>query len=674
MKSSFLVIGCIPLWGGWGCYGLAMEDDPKERHMGLFHNTMNAEKVINTKTVVASYQEQSQEENVISERSMEPFGVGTSSKSTTTPLTEPTQTAKTTDLKVLVNSWGPFINETSKKSNSKEDMFRGVAAVLPTLVEVGMSTFKDTGQPLSFHTVDLEIKGLMEFSEGMESEHFIAATKRHIREHWKDNANVAIYNVKTSLISTVSIGHSRLKTETKRERYGCDSENTAVVQMQISVDFKTTDSKITEEVIITGALGPGGDNNYVMTLKDSGVESFLCIKEILQPVIIQPSTGQIQEQTLKENSVSRTIRPKTLLESTVPKHSISVPLLVQSQVQSKEITKDVFNLKPLRKLTSCNPCTDNEAPAMIKNGEKCSTTKLVNTKCRQSIFWTNNNYCQLSCFKASTGYDGDDCCEHHAYKEKNILTCINCTDEEPPWMTQKGIDCTRYKSLITRKCNLSNHWINRQYCQQSCFEGGNGYDNCECCDQTNEAPSTFQTNMPSQDHSSSVPSKVPTSPTIPPKNPEIFLPSNAPSKEPSSVPSSSPSVMPSTSPSGEHSSMPSSVPSINPSVDPSDTPSLEPSRLPSLELSKEPSSFPSSYPSVMPSTSPSGEPSSMPSCNICTNIPSPRMNFYGEDCDHSDSLLNLQCENDDEWMEKKYCEYSCYALGHSYPGSFCCEL
>ena len=211
--------------------------------------------------------------------------------------------------------------------------------------------------------------------------HFFSATKRHVREHWKDNANVAIYHVKTSLISTVSIGNSRLKTATKRERYGCDSEDTAVVQMQISVDFKTIDPKITEEVIITGALGPGGDNNYVMTLKDSGVESFLCIKEILQPVIIQPSTGQIQEQTLKENSVSRTIRPKTLLESTVPKHSISVPLLVQSQVQSKEITKDVFNLKPLRKLTSCNPCTENEAPAMIKNGEKCSTPKLVNTKC-----------------------------------------------------------------------------------------------------------------------------------------------------------------------------------------------------------------------------------------------------------------------------------------------------
>ena len=95
----------------------------------------------------------------------------------------------------------------------------------------------------------------------MESENFIAATKRHIRGHCKYDANVAIYNINTSLISTVSIGNSRLKTATNRERCGCDSEDTAVVQMQIFVDFKTTDSKITEEVIITGALGPRGVNN-----------------------------------------------------------------------------------------------------------------------------------------------------------------------------------------------------------------------------------------------------------------------------------------------------------------------------------------------------------------------------------------------------------------------------
>ena len=113
--------------------------------MGLFRNRRNTEKVKNTKTVVASYQEQPKEENVMPERILEPCGDGTSSKSTTTPLTDPTQTANTTDLRFLVNSWGPFINETSRKGDSKEDMFWVVSAVLPTIAEVVISTFKDPG-------------------------------------------------------------------------------------------------------------------------------------------------------------------------------------------------------------------------------------------------------------------------------------------------------------------------------------------------------------------------------------------------------------------------------------------------------------------------------------------------------------------------------------------------
>ena len=47
-----------------------------------------------------------------------------------------------------------------------------------------------------------------------------------------------------------------------------------MAHMQISIDFKTIDPKINEEIIITGAFGIRGTNKYVMTLKDSGVESF----------------------------------------------------------------------------------------------------------------------------------------------------------------------------------------------------------------------------------------------------------------------------------------------------------------------------------------------------------------------------------------------------------------
>ena len=50
-------------------------------------------------------------------------------------------------------------------------------------------------------------------------------------------------------------------------------------------------------MIITGAFGTSGINKYVMTLKDSGVESFSCIIKILESGIIQPDDLPIQEKT-----------------------------------------------------------------------------------------------------------------------------------------------------------------------------------------------------------------------------------------------------------------------------------------------------------------------------------------------------------------------------------------
>ena len=379
--------------GGWGCYGLAMADGLKERQMGLFRKGSNNEEGTNTKTVVASYHEQSQE------RRMGPFGPGTSSKVTTTSLIEGTQTAKATDLRVLMNPWDPFITETNKKGDSKEKMFWGVAMESPTLVKVEMSTFKDPDQPPSFHTVELEIKGLVDFSEAMDTEHFTLATTSHIWGHWKDDRNVKIYNVKTNFISTAFIGHSHLKPAMKRERPGCDSENTVVVQIQISIDFKIIDPKITEEMIIAGALGTSGTNKYVMTLKESCVESFSCIIKISGPVIIQLSTG--------------------------PKHD--------------------FNLKTPRKLNFCTHCTDIETPWMTQNEKKCSTSNLLSKKCNESQFGENNIYFQFSCFRANRGYKRDDCCDYHGPKEKDIQTCIICTDVEPPWLELKGRDCREIK-------------------------------------------------------------------------------------------------------------------------------------------------------------------------------------------------------------------------------------
>ena len=56
-----------------------------------------------------------------------------------------------------------------------------------------------------------------------------------------------------------------------RKKQVCDSENVVLAQVQIYVDLKKKDPKITKEKIITGAFGTSGTNKYVMTLKESGV-------------------------------------------------------------------------------------------------------------------------------------------------------------------------------------------------------------------------------------------------------------------------------------------------------------------------------------------------------------------------------------------------------------------
>ena len=120
----------------------------------------------------------------------------------------------------------------------------------------------------------------------METEHFADATTSHILRHWKDNASVRIYNVKANFIPTTSTGHSYSKIAMKRKQQGCDGENVVVAQMQIFVDFKIIDPKITEEMIINRAFGTSGTYKYVINLKDSGVESLSCIIKILGSIII----------------------------------------------------------------------------------------------------------------------------------------------------------------------------------------------------------------------------------------------------------------------------------------------------------------------------------------------------------------------------------------------------
>jgi len=59
---------------------------------------------------------------------------------------------------------------------------------------------------------------------------------------------------------------------------------------------------------------------------------------------------------------------------------------------------------------SCILCDDVETNNMIKKGKDCATFNRLQQKCNKINKWMQNKFCQLSCYNAGVGYDGDVCC------------------------------------------------------------------------------------------------------------------------------------------------------------------------------------------------------------------------------------------------------------------------
>eukprot|EP00521_Asterionellopsis_glacialis_P016437 CAMPEP_0195305802 /NCGR_PEP_ID=MMETSP0707-20130614/36872_1 /TAXON_ID=33640 /ORGANISM="Asterionellopsis glacialis, Strain CCMP134" /LENGTH=599 /DNA_ID=CAMNT_0040370003 /DNA_START=218 /DNA_END=2015 /DNA_ORIENTATION=- len=58
----------------------------------------------------------------------------------------------------------------------------------------------------------------------------------------------------------------------------------------------------------------------------------------------------------------------------------------------------------------CIVCSDQSTPWMIENDYDCSTNSFITTNCNSSPYWINNKFCQESCYNAGKGYEGDNCC------------------------------------------------------------------------------------------------------------------------------------------------------------------------------------------------------------------------------------------------------------------------
>ncbi len=103
--------------------------------------------------------------------------------------------------------------------------------------------------------------------------------------------------------------------------------------------------------------------------------------------------------------------------------------------------------------------------------------------------------------------------------------CTMCTDEPSPYMTMTGKTCPDV--YLQQKCanDPTNNWQVHQYCTQTCYDLGIGYDGVECCD------------PPSTDAPTGTPTDIPTStPTASPASLSLTT------KEPTASPTASPSV------------------------------------------------------------------------------------------------------------------------------------
>ena len=124
----------------------------------------------------------------------------------------------------------------------------------------------------------------------------------------------------------------------------------------------------------------------------------------------------------------------------------------------------------------------------------CESTELILTKFHQRNYWANNKFFKQGCFKANNCYEGDDCCDNQNPEPCNIFTNV-----ETPWMKNNNQECS-ISNLLPKKCKFSTTWANGKFCQQSCFEEVNFYDNNNCCESEKnptETPTNHPTSFPS---------------------------------------------------------------------------------------------------------------------------------------------------------------------------------
>merc|ERR1711862_720293 len=140
----------------------------------------------------------------------------------------------------------------------------------------------------------------------------------------------------------------------------------------------------------------------------------------------------------------------------------------------------------------CIICDDEAISWMVAPNIDCEGSHYLPRKCNNNQNWIDNKFCQLSCYNAGVGYEGDICCNGRGKTEAptsspTIRTttaptndCTICDDIGNKWMQDVGIAC-KYSPLIETKCNNNDDWRKNKFCQYSCYHTGSGYDGDNCC-------------------------------------------------------------------------------------------------------------------------------------------------------------------------------------------------
>jgi len=381
----------------------------------------------------------------------------------------------------------------------------------------------------------------------------------------------------------------------------------------------------------------------------------LLVMTLLFVANLHASSAKHKNSTPKSKSSEYYEKPAThtviTITNTVPL-PVPVPLPAPVPVPISTRNTDIDELAadtadlPMSALVQCDHCDDIETPWMSANSKKCSTWPFAVERCRDKPqYWMRNKFCQFTCATLGFPYDGDVCCNTvegvavpssrpptpspsenptpapsipaNTNRNGDDNVCIECSDDETPWMKMNGgKECATWSMTLERCQQKTNYWKNNKFCQRTCSRLGYPYDgDGEVCCQA---------------------------------------PTDSPTKAPSSLPSSSPSTHPSASPS----SGPSTQPSAHPSASPSSSPTVAPSASPSSSPTNTPTRFPSSEPTALAVDS--------DSCVPCSNKPARIITRRGATCDSFHKTEDMCYDKRNSWLKNRYCELSCYTAGFPY--------